>query len=891
LIDTEEVQAMRKIKVRWIVRLVCPLTLAAALVQCAGAADDWTQLRHDARHSGDAPQRNVQLPLGLAATAAMDDAVLTAPVVAGGRVYVVDASGTAWCLDADTLAMIWKHRTSGGPANTNNVSSPAVVGNYLHFGTMAGAYYVLDARSGKLVRRIACGEPIFCSPVVANQRVYFATLGSQVYALEPDGRVVWTWDYVRTRLNYQGDRWSGEQWCKHAGGRANWKYQFTCPIDLAVFGRTLVVPAGGEVLWLDDAGPRAELRVAGVVPNFKGNERPAPFGLTLDQEGAVYLQWHRRDNTGRVEILRLADGKLKAEAVPGTLVRNDLPGSMGVSAVSVRGQAVYRCRPEEGFGLCRHVPGQEEPDRLGGYPSVSTPILLADKAVFGALDGRLYVVPLGGGKAWSFATAFGRAITAPVAVANGRIYFGCEDGYLYALSPDGKSPLPTKDLQLDRIRSPLSGKFAAAQYNWYSNYGNAANTNSNCQGLKPPIKLAWIRRFEGTFKHAPVCGGGRMYTHTAEGQILAVEQETGRLLWRRFFPGVHISYTGPVYHQERLLVAQAGLERSRVRCLDAATGRLLWEAPFTGSPSWSRQQAPIVHKNLVFYAFSTGKYAPLGHGIYVFGGKKGGEAREGEETVSWLFSHDNPNYPANQRPLLKAWDLQTGREVWSKDFSQYGAGGDHLGICLLDGTLYYSCFFGYAPKGTGPKGITVALEPETGRRVWFTDKYSVTAGCTISGEQGRIYLGGYNSRESKTGPRYVWCLNARDGSLVWRSEPVTKAINVVTVGQKVLLVHAYGGDDFVLDKATGKILSKYNFAYACTRFTFSEPFAIGSNMDLIDVTDDNRVVSSGPPIDLRECVGGDVSNGRLYYITQANGLAACQRYGEEAAGFRPVWEE
>jgi outer membrane protein assembly factor BamB len=381
-----------------------------------------------------------------------------------------------------------------------------------------------------------------------------------------------------------------------------------------------------------------------------------------------------------------------------------------------------------------------------------------------------------------------------------------------------------------------------------------------------------------------------MYTHTAEGQILAVEQETGRLLWRRFFPGVHISYTGPVYHQERLLVAQAGLERSRVRCLDAATGRLLWEAPFTGSPSWSRQQAPIVHKNLVFYAFSTGKYAPLGQGIYVFGGK-GAKVREGEETVSWLFSHDNPNYPANQRPLLKAWDLHSGREVWSKDFSQYGAGGDHLGICLLDDTLYYSCFFGYAPKGPGPKGITTALDPQTGRARWFTDKYSVTAGCTISGEKGRIYLGGYNSRESKNGPRYVWCLDARDGSLIWRSEPVTKAINVVTVGQKVLFVHAYGGDDFVLDKASGKILSKFNFAYACTRFTFSEPYAIGSNMDLIDTTADNRVVSSGPPIDLRECVGGNVSNGRLYYITQANGLAVCQRYGEEAEKFRAVWEK
>ena len=87
-----------------------------------------------------------------------------------------------------------------------------------------------------------------------------------------------------------------------------------------------------------------------------------------------------------------------------------------------------------------------------------------------------------------------------------------------------------------------------------------------------------------------------MYTHTAEGQIFAVEQQTGRLLWRVYYPGVHISYTSPLYHDGRLLVPQAGFERCRLRCLDAATGRLIWEAPFAGSPSWNRQMPPVVYQ-------------------------------------------------------------------------------------------------------------------------------------------------------------------------------------------------------------------------------------------------------------------------------------------------------
>ena len=104
---------------------------------------------------------------------------------------------------------------------------------------------------------------------------------------------------------------------------------------------------------------------------------------------------------------------------------------------------------------------------------------------------------------------------------------------------------------------------------------------------------------KGTGKHFSVFGGGRMYTHTAEGKIFAVEQETGRLLWRRYFPGVHISYTtSRLLPRDGCWCRRPGCDACRLRCLDAATGKLLWEAPFSGSPSWNRQQPPVIYKNL-----------------------------------------------------------------------------------------------------------------------------------------------------------------------------------------------------------------------------------------------------------------------------------------------------
>jgi len=875
--------------------LIAAVALAAVIGRAAYGGENWLQFKYDCRHSGNVPERSIITPLGLIGAVPLSDAILTSPVVADGRIYAVDAAGVAFCLDAASLRVLWTVPTRGGHANCNNVSSPAMAGRYLHFGTTAGRYHVLDGASGKSVREIACGEPIFSAPVVANGRVYFVTLGSRAYAVEPDGTLCWTWDFVKEVLSFPGDRWSGDDWLRFKRGRVTWRDQFCCSTDAAAHGKTLVWPAGGRTVWLEDAGDRAALGGVGLVPDNAGSEFPATFGQSIAEDGAVYRQWPRRDNAGRVEILRLRDGKVETGFVPGTQTAINLPGLLSFCSVSVRGRDVYRCRPEAGFAFCRHRPGEKQPTVLGGYPSIAPPILLGEVGVYGGLDGSLYVVPLSGtGKAWSFQTAFGKAISAPVAVCDGRVYFGCEDGYLYVLGPGGKAPLPSKDLALSKLRSPLTSNLADPRYDWFTNYGNLANTNSNEQGIRPPLRIKWIRRYEGTFKHLPVCGGGRMYTHTAEGQIFAVEQETGRLLWRRYFPGVYLSFTSPIYSGERLLVPQAGMQQSRLRCLDAATGALLWEVPFTGSPSWSRQAPPVIFKNLAIYSFGSGRYAVQGTARpFVFKGTPE-PAPDAAEIMSWIYTHDNPYYPQDNLPLIRAWDIETGREVWSRDFSHLGTGGNDCGLCLLGSTLYYSTFFGYAARRRGlpgPNGLTAALDPATGKVLWSTTDYSVTAGCTISGKDGRLYLGGYNQPREKTNNRLVRCLSAQDGSLVWESEPVASAVNVVSVGEKYLFANASGKDGYLLDRKTGKIVSRFNFAYACTRFTLSEPYLLASNMDMIDLGAGNKLVSSGPAIDSRECVGGVVSNGRIFYTAQATGLQLAQVCGDEAASLKPVWEE
>ena len=821
---------------------------AEALPAEAFSAETWPQAKYDSRRSGNAAERTVDGPLKLAAAAPLGDAVFTSPAVADGKVYIIDGSGTAWCLDAKTLETIWRVTTEGGAANCNNVSSPTIAGDFVHFGTTGGNYYVLNRTSGEVVKKIPCGEPIFSAPVAGNGRVYFATLGGRVFALDPDGTQQWTWDFVHERLAFDADRYSGVDWLR-VRKQAGWREQFCVTRDIALVGKTLVVAAGGTICWLDDAGD--DVKPRGFFTTDK-REAPATLGMSVGEDGEVYRQWHRRDNGGRVEVLALGDdGKVKQSYVKGTTASYAGSASLSFSSVSMRGKDVFRCRPEEGFGLCLHAAdGKTTP--LAGTPSIAGPILLKNTVVCSGLDGSVYFAPIDPeneskdhAKAWKFETPFRKAITAPVAVCDGRVYFGCDDGYVYALSKDGRAKPPSKPLDVAAIRHPLTAPLPDAKYDWFTNFGNLANTNSTDQELKPPFKIKWIRRFKGTVKHMSVFGGGRMYTHTAEGQIFAVEQETGRLLWRRYFPGVHVSFTAPIYFDGKLLVPQAGLKKSRLRCFDAATGDLLWEAPFTGSPSWNRQLPPLVHDGLVIYQFSSGKYP----------------------AKNWLFEHQSTfGFPKDQKPLVKAWDFETGKEVWTQDLSKYGAGGDDAGMCLLRGKLYYSCYFG----GDGNQGVTARLDAKTGEVEWATTKYYVHAGCTISGEAARIYLGGYNPVAEKK--NCVWCLNAADGSLVWESEPLSRAIHVITIGKDILFTHSQYRNGFLIDKKTGKILTTLTKGYRCTRFTLCEPYLLGPNLTVFDLTQDNQIIQCGPAVDVLLCVGMTASNGRLFYTTNGAGL-------------------
>src|SRR5438046_10751866 len=96
--------------------------LCAVAFSCAGnAAETWPQLQGTALRSGNAPHMILQTPLGLIGALPLTDAVLAAPVVSEGMVFVLDGSGVVFAIDAGTLKVAWRFATRGGPGNCNNV--------------------------------------------------------------------------------------------------------------------------------------------------------------------------------------------------------------------------------------------------------------------------------------------------------------------------------------------------------------------------------------------------------------------------------------------------------------------------------------------------------------------------------------------------------------------------------------------------------------------------------------------------------------------------------------------------------------------------------------------------------------------------------------------------
>jgi outer membrane protein assembly factor BamB len=118
----------------------------------------------------------------------------SAPVVAGGKLYVIDASARVIAMNAATGSKIWQ---TALPAEGNGRSlfggGVSVLDDRLYASTGVGDVVALNASDGKIVWKKRPGGPLRGAPTVANGSVYVMSQDNQIFALaQQDGATQWT---------------------------------------------------------------------------------------------------------------------------------------------------------------------------------------------------------------------------------------------------------------------------------------------------------------------------------------------------------------------------------------------------------------------------------------------------------------------------------------------------------------------------------------------------------------------------------------------------------------------------------------------------------------------------------------------------------------------------
>lgn len=138
--------------------------------------------------------------------------------------------------------------------------------------------------------------------------------------------------------------------------------------------------------------------------------------------------------------------------------------------------------------------------------------------------------------------------------------------------------------------------------NWlqfrYDNQGNSYNsqqsviTKSNVATLAPK----WVYQTKAGAFATPIVVNGTVYLAESNGQIDALDENTGKLLWQYVTPVADAFVSTPLYLNGRIYAPST---KDHLYVLDAATGNLIYQSPVI-TPNGSFESSPIYADGKIF---------------------------------------------------------------------------------------------------------------------------------------------------------------------------------------------------------------------------------------------------------------------------------------------------
>ena len=310
-----------------------------------------------------------------------------------------------------------------------------------------------------------------------------------------------------------------------------------------------------------------------------------------------------------------------------------------------------------------------------GGPIVSSPAVADGVVYIGSMDGYLYAVDESTGKEkWKFKSSM--AVASSPAVAGGTLFFVSSHGGLAAIDIATSKPkwvLPTESER----------KFEAKNLHGYP---SATQT----------IPDAW-----DILMSSPAVDNGKVYFGSGDGNIYAADAQTGLLQWK--FSTKDVVHASPAVANNTVYV---GSWDSYLYAIDADSGQQKW--------SFKSGEDPTIHNQVGFQSSP----AVVNGTVY----------------VGCRDAH------------VYAIDAATGRKRWDYPTSKSWVIGTPT---VADGVVYV---------GTSDSARFMALDAATGRlRANFDAKAYMFSSAALAG--GLLYVGDHNGK--------LYAIDAKSFKLAW----------------------------------------------------------------------------------------------------------------------------
>ena len=508
------------------------------------------------------------------------DASLSEIAIGANNLIYCTSTNYLNVIDSSNGTLEWKYPIdiSGITPIVNNNSIPIIdSSNNIYFGARNNYLYAIDGSQRTFKWRYAVGGAIQSMPIISNEgNIYFGANDGKIYDL--------------------------------SGNSA------PTPVVLPIVQMYMLNSLHtGQSAY---TGPTAAPTSIVSVPFVSGNLFVSP-SISISNDGILYIG----SNDGYVYALYSSTGLVKWKirvansANPAGLLTS--PNSMYTTPVIAVDGTIYIGSNEGYLYALNPADGYIKWSYYAGYPLQSSPIIDASGSIYFGAGTRVYAIGDSGFSAYSkwlapFQTG-ANVNSSPALGTNGYVYFGSDDGYVYAVSSFTglEKWRRSTNTTLPDLVHPI---YMSATIDGSNNViiGNGSYMDGMLyylDGLTSTI--LWQNSYDpiiGPFYNTPAVRGDVIYLSTI-AYVYAINRLTGAQIWKYF--NLNFYYTSPIIDVNGKIYFASILAQNTpangwmkndgiLHCLNA-DGTINWEIKVDAG----RLAPPVLSNDMTIYISST----------------------------------------------------------------------------------------------------------------------------------------------------------------------------------------------------------------------------------------------------------------------------------------------